>query len=130
MVGFAILFVGMSSDPTAATAGTSHVRSDVTPPSRSLTLAPTVTVTYPTTATQLSVPVPYVVLGGTATNAVDISLVSKFRNGERPSQATGVSTWIAGVLLERGENTIEISARSRTGVVTTRSIVVTFDKQK
>jgi hypothetical protein len=87
-----------------------------------------VAVTYPTTATQLSVEVPYVVLGGTAANTVDISVVSKFKNGQRLSQATGVSTWIAGVLLERGENTIEISARNSAGVVTTRSVVVTFEK--
>lgn len=86
--------------------------------------APVVTITLPTTTGTYATDQGYVTLGGIA---LDDSLVtdvtwSSDRGGA--GRATGTSSWIAGIPLQRGPNTITVRARDQAGNLSSRAIVV------
>lgn len=124
-----MLFLGLASNQTAATAAPSRTAARASGSARPILPEPTLAVTYPALispddASPMPVAAPYVLLGGTSANAARIIVASMSSVGPRRMDATGTSTWIAAVPLEPGSNTIEITARSSTGGVTKREVVV------
>lgn len=119
-----LLLLGMASNQTAATAATSPIGARGSSAARATARGPALAITYPNAAAELSVTEPYILLGGTSSHAASIAAVSTSAGGRRRAEATGTATWIAAVPLERGDNAIEITARSSTGEVTKREVVV------
>ena len=86
--------------------------------------APVVTITVPTTSTSYSTVQALVTLGGTALDDSVVTDVSWTSDRGGSGTATGTSSWIAGIPLQRGPNTITVRARDDAGNVSTRAIVV------
>jgi len=89
-----------------------------------LDTAPTVTITVPTSGSTYSTDQTYVTLGGTATDNSVVTEVTWTTDRGNSGRATGTESWIAGVPLLRGPNTITIQARDDTGHVSSRAIIV------
>lgn len=88
------------------------------------TTAPVVTVTLPTTADTYATDRGYVTLGGIAVDDTVVSEVTWSNDRGGAGRATGTDSWIAGIPLQRGPNTITIKARDKAGNVSSRAIVV------
>jgi hypothetical protein len=90
--------------------------SDTTPPALRITI-PTLLFSYSTTQT-------FVTVGGTARDNDQVSEVSWTTDRGFEGRASGTESWIAGVPLRRGKNTITVRASDAAGNVSTRSIIV------
>ena len=86
--------------------------------------APVITITMPTTRTSYATSESFVTFGGTATDNVDVTEVAWSSDRGHSGRASGTDTWIAGVPIQRGQNTITISARDYAGNVSTKVVVV------
>jgi hypothetical protein len=86
--------------------------------------APVVTITVPTTSSTYSTNQAFVTLGGTATDDSVVTHVSWTSDRGGSGSATGTESWIAGVALQKGSNTITVQARDDAGNVSSRAIVV------
>ena len=62
--------------------------------------------------------------GGTATDNGSVTEVTWSSDRGHSGRATGPDSWIAGVPIQRGQNTITISARDAAGNVSTKAVVV------
>lgn len=86
---------------------------------------PTVSITIPTTDGTHIADQTFVTIGGTASDdsgAVTRITWSSDRGGS--GSATGTDTWIAGVPVQKGQNTITVSAYDEAGNVSSASIVI------
>ena len=86
--------------------------------------APTLTITVPTSGSTYSTDQTYVTLGGTATDNSVVTEVTWTTDRGNSGRATGTESWLAGVPLQRGPNTITIQARDDAGNVASRAIIV------
>ena len=86
--------------------------------------APILTITVPTTSSTYSTDKAFVTLGGTATDDSVVTHVSWTSDRGGSGSATGTESWIAGVALQKGSNTITVRARDDAGNVSSRAIVV------
>jgi putative Ig domain-containing protein/glucodextranase-like protein len=88
------------------------------------TSAPVVSITVPTSSTTYSTEQTFVTLGGTARDNDLVTDVSWVTDRGISGYATGTDSWIAGIPLQRGPNTITVRARDEAGNVSSRAIVV------
>lgn len=86
--------------------------------------APVVTITLPTTSDTYSTSYVFVTLGGTTVDDSGVAEVTWSNDRGGAGRATGTDSWIAGIPLQRGPNTIAIEARDGAGNVSRRSITV------
>ena len=86
--------------------------------------APVVTINSPTSAGNYNTDQSYVLLGGTATDNGAVTEVTWISDRGNSGRATGTDSWIAGVPLSRGPNTITVRALDDRGNVSSRAIVV------
>src|SRR5687768_1697509 len=86
--------------------------------------APVITITMPTTRNAYATSESFVTFGGTATDNASVTEVTWSSDRGHSGRATGTDTWIAGVPIQRGQNTITISARDAAGNVSTKEVVV------
>ena len=88
------------------------------------TAGPVITITVPTTRTLFNTDQNFVTVGGTVTDNTSVVAVTWTTDRGASGTATGSESWIAGVPLSRGPNTITIRARDEAGNVSTKAIVV------
>ena len=86
--------------------------------------APVITITMPTTRNSYATSESFVTFGGTATDNGSVTEVTWSSDRGASGRATGTEAWIAGVPIQRGQNTITISARDAAGNVSTKAVVV------
>jgi putative Ig domain-containing protein len=86
--------------------------------------APVITITVPTGGSLYNTDQTYVTLGGTATDNGVVTEVIWTTDRGNSGRASGTESWIAGVPLQRGPNTITVQARDNAGNVSSRAIVV------
>jgi hypothetical protein len=86
--------------------------------------APIVTINVPTSGSSYTTDQTYVTLGGTAVDNGVVTGVTWATDRGTTGRASGTESWIAGVPLQRGPNTITIQAQDDTGHVSSRAIVV------
>jgi putative Ig domain-containing protein/glucodextranase-like protein len=91
---------------------------------------PVVTITIPTTAPTYNTNKTSVTLGGTATDDVSVVEVTWSSDRGLSGRASGTDSWIAGVPLSRGSNTITVQARDVAGNVSSQAIVVKVTGKK
>lgn len=88
------------------------------------TAAPVITITVPTTGGQYNTDQAFVTVGGTASDNTSVVEVTWLTDRGASGHATGTESWIAGVPISRGPNTITIRARDEAGNVSSKAIVV------
>jgi hypothetical protein len=88
------------------------------------TTAPTVTITVPTVSGTYSTTQSFVTLGGTARDDNRVDEVTWVTDRGVSGRASGNESWIAGVPLQRGPNTITVRAKDAAGNISSRAIVV------
>ena len=88
--------------------------------------APIVTITVPTSGNVYATDQSSVTLGGTAIDNGVVTEVTWTTDRGNSGRASGTDSWIAGVPLQRGPNTITVQARDDAGNVSNRAIVVKF----
>jgi hypothetical protein len=88
------------------------------------TTGPVITITMPTTRALFNTDQNFVTVGGTATDNTPVVEVTWVSDRGASGTATGTESWIAGVPLSRGPNTITIRARDEAGNIGTKTIVV------
>lgn len=88
------------------------------------TSAPVITITVPTTGSQYNTDQTFVTVGGTAVDNTSVTEVTWTTDRGASGRATGNDSWIAGVPISRGPNTITIRARDEAGNVSSKAIVV------
>lgn len=88
------------------------------------TSAPVITITVPTTGSQYNTDQTFVTVGGTAIDNTSVTEVTWTTDRGASGRATGSDSWIAGVPISRGPNTITIRARDEAGNVSSKAIVV------
>ena len=90
------------------------------------TTAPTVTITSPTSAATLTTTAATLVLGGTAADAVGVTLVSWTNSRGGSGNATGTTSWTTGsIALLTGSNILTVTARDAAGNSRTDTLTVT-----
>ena len=87
-------------------------------------VAPQLEITLPTTRTSYQTDVAFITLGGSAHDDSPIVDVTWATDRGNSGQATGRESWIAGIPLQRGPNTITVRARDAAGNVTNKAIIV------
>jgi len=90
--------------------------------------APTVEITVPTPRSTYSTNQAFVTLGGRVIDDGVVAEVTWTTDRRHSGRATGTENWIAGIPLERGSNTITITARDEDGHASNRTIVVNFGR--
>ena len=88
------------------------------------TAAPVISITVPTTGSQYNTDQSFVTVGGTASDNTSVVEVTWVTDRGASGRATGTESWIAGVPISRGPNTITIRARDEAGNVSSKAIVV------
>ena len=88
------------------------------------TSAPVITITVPTTGSQYNTDQTFGTVGGTAIDNTSVTEVTWTTDRGASGRATGSDSWIAGVPISRGPNTITIRARDEAGNVSSKAIVV------
>ena len=88
------------------------------------TVAPTVTITLPTSAATYTTDQAFVTVGGTATDDGGVAEVTWATDRGLAGSASGAENWIAGIPLLPGSNLITIRARDASGNVAARAVVV------
>ena len=91
--------------------------------------APTVEITVPTSRNTYSTNQAFVTLGGRVIDDGVVAEVTWTTDRRHSGRATGTENWIAGIPLERGSNTITITARDEDGHVSSRTIVVNLERR-
>jgi hypothetical protein len=86
--------------------------------------APVITITVPTTGSQYNTDQSFVTIGGTASDNTLVTEVTWSTDRGASGRATGTDSWIAGVPISRGPNTITIRAQDEAGNVSSKAIVV------
>ena len=86
--------------------------------------APVITITMPTTRSNYATSASSVTFGGTAIDNISVTDVTWSSDRGHRGRATGTESWIAGVPIQRGQNTITINARDQAGNVSTKVVVV------
>ena len=86
--------------------------------------APVITITVPTTGSQYNTDQAFVTVGGTASDNTSVTEITWTTDRGASGRATGTDSWIAGVPISRGPNTITIRARDEAGNVSSKAIVV------
>jgi hypothetical protein len=87
-------------------------------------VAPSLTITVPTTASTYTTENRFVTLGGPAWDDRRVALVEWISDKMGNGVASGTENWLAGVPLLNGINTITIRARDEAGNVSSKTIVV------
>lgn len=85
---------------------------------------PVITITMPTTRSSFNTDQSFVTIGGTAIDNTAVVEVTWATDRGASGTATGTESWIAGVPISRGQNTVTIRARDGDGNVSTTSITV------
>lgn len=85
---------------------------------------PVITITVPTTGANYNTDQTFVTVGGTAIDNTSVTEVTWATDRGASGGATGTESWIAGVPLNRGPNTITVRARDEAGNVSTKAVVV------
>ena len=88
------------------------------------TSAPVITITVPTTGSQFNTDQTFVTVGGTAIDNTSVTEITWTTDRGASGRATGTDSWIAGVPISRGPNTITVRARDEAGNVSSKAIVV------
>src|SRR5687767_8507370 len=88
------------------------------------TAAPVITISVPTTGSQYNTDQSFVTVGGAASDNTSVTEVTWSTDRGASGRATGTESWIAGVPLSRGPNTITIRARDEAGNVSSKAVVV------
>jgi hypothetical protein len=86
--------------------------------------APTLTITVPTSGNTYNTDQTSVTLGGTASDNGVVTEITWTTDRGNSGRASGTESWIAGIPLSRGPNTITVQARDDAGNVASRAIVV------
>ena len=100
------------------------VTAPTTPTLTGDTVAPVITITVPTAGSQYNTDQVLVTVGGTASDNTSVTEVTWTTDRGASGRATGTESWIAGVPLSRGPNTITIRARDEAGNVSSKAINV------
>ena len=90
------------------------------------TSAPVIQITVPTTGSSYNTTQGFVTIGGSAIDNTAVAQVTWSTDRGGRGVATGTETWIAGVPLSRGSNTVTIRAVDQAGNVSTKSLNVKF----
>ena len=91
------------------------------------TIAPTATITSPTTAPTYTTTSLSITLAGTATDNVGVTQVTWANNRGGSGTASGTTSWTAtGITLQSGSNSITITSRDAAGNTGTDIITVTY----
>jgi hypothetical protein len=88
------------------------------------TAGPVITITVPTTGSQYNTDQTFVTIGGTASDNTSVAEVTWTTDRGASGRATGTESWIAGIPISRGPNTVTIRATDEAGNVSTKAIVV------
>lgn len=88
------------------------------------TAAPVISITVPTTASHYNTDQSFVTVGGTASDNTSVIEITWRTDRGASGHATGTESWIAGVPLSRGPNTITIRARDEAGNVSSKAVSV------
>ncbi len=91
------------------------------------TVAPTVTITTPTSRGTYSTSASSLSLGGTATDNVGVTQVTWSNNRGGSGAATGTTAWSAAVALQSGSNVITVTAKDAAANSSTATLTVTCD---
>jgi len=86
--------------------------------------APVITITVPTTGSHYNTDQSFVTIGGTASDNTLVTEVTWSTDRGASGRATGTDSWIAGVPISRGPNTVTIRAQDEAGNVSSKAIVV------
>ena len=90
-------------------------------------IAPSLTITQPTTAATFSTATPSLTLAGTASDNAGIALVTWTNNRGGGGTATGTSSWTANVTgLQIGQNVLTVTARDTANLTTSKTLTVTL----
>lgn len=100
------------------------VTAPTTPTLTGDSVAPVITITVPTTGSQYNTDQTFVTVGGTASDNTAVTEVTWVTDRGASGSATGTDSWIAGIPISRGPNTVTIHARDEAGNVSTKAIVV------
>jgi len=82
------------------------------------------TITLPTTAATYQTDQAFVTVGGTAIDGGRVAEVAWSSDHGTSGKASGTDSWIAGIPVVAGSNTITIQARDEAGNTSTKTIVV------
>jgi hypothetical protein len=91
-------------------------------------VAPAVRITLPTTSSGYTSSQAFIMIGGTASDNVNIVRVEWSTSNGASGTATGTDRWIAGVALASGSTTITVRAYDQAGNSASDSIVVSTKK--
>ena len=86
--------------------------------------APDLRITLPTTVSTYETNQPLLTLGGTAMDDDGVASVAWSNARGFSGTASGTETWIAGVRLLEGSNTVASTARDSAGNAATKTIVI------
>lgn len=90
-------------------------------------IAPTVTITSPTSNPTYTTGVGTINIGGTATDNVGVTSVTWSNDRGGSGNATGTTAWsVNGIVLQTGVNVITVSARDAAGNTGTDTLTVTY----
>ncbi len=91
-------------------------------------IAPTITITSPTSSPTYATTVATISIGGSASDNVGVTQVTWLNTTtEQSGTATGTTSWnIAGILLQPGSNVITVTARDAAGNGSTDTLTITF----
>jgi uncharacterized repeat protein (TIGR02543 family) len=118
-VRFRITPVDTGGAGTAGTTGTFTIQNSV--------VAPTVTITFPTSNPTYSTISGTVNLGGTASDNVGVSQVTWSNNRGGSGTASGTTSWsVNGISLQTGQNVITITAHDAAGSTGSDTLTVTY----
>jgi len=116
--------ITITSHDAAGNSSTDTITVTYTP---SDTIAPTATITSPTTASTYATASPSITLAGTATDNVGVTQVTWANNRGGSGTASGTTSWTAaGIALQPGSNIITITSRDAAGNTGTDTITVTY----
>ncbi len=89
-------------------------------------IAPTVTITGPTSSPTYSTSTAGITISGTATDETGLDRVSLVNNGSGLGNATGTTTWSKAVTLTSGANVIVVTAYDTSNNTATDTITITY----
>jgi predicted xylose isomerase-like sugar epimerase len=91
-------------------------------------IAPTVTITTPTTASTLTTSLSSVTVGGTASDNVGVTQVTWANDRGGSGTASGTTSWsVSGIALQSGTNILTVRARDAAGNQGTDVLTVTYN---
>ena len=107
---------------TATAVSRTVTASNITPD----TTKPTVTITAPTTLTTYTAPTGTIIVSGTATDNIGVTLVSWSNSAGGTGTMTGMASWSTTITLQSGTNVSTVTGRDAAGNLGTDIITVTY----